>query len=66
VLKYRYFTLAIALNTPGNILLGDGGGIALLAGFSRLFSVPAFALTIMVAVSPVPLVILLNAALSVG
>jgi hypothetical protein len=60
LLKHRYVAVAIALNTPGNIVLGDGGGIALAAGFSRLFSLPAFALTVMLAVAPVPLAILLT------
>jgi len=60
LLKYRYAAIAIAFNTPGNIILGDGGGIALIAGFSRLFSLPAFALTVILAVSPVPIAILLT------
>lgn len=60
LLKYRYLAVAIALNTPGNIVLGDGGGIALAAGFSRLFSLPAFTLTVVLAVSPVPIAILLT------
>jgi hypothetical protein len=58
VLRYRYLAVAVALNTPGNIVIGDGGGIALAAGFSRLFSFPAFALTVILAVSPVPAAIL--------
>lgn len=60
LLKYRYVAVAIAFNTPGNIVIGDGGGIALAAGFSRLFSLPAFALTVILAVSPVPIAILLT------
>jgi hypothetical protein len=60
LLRYRYLAIAVALNTPGNVIIGDGGGIALAAGFSRLFSFPAFALTVIVAVSPLPLAILLT------
>ena len=60
LLKYRYVAIALAFNMPGNILIGGGGGIALAAGFSRLFSLPAFALTVALAVAPVPLVILLS------
>jgi len=60
VLKYRYVAVALALNMPGNIVIGGGGGIALAAGFSRLFSFPAFALTVALAVAPVPLAILLS------
>lgn len=60
LLSYRYVAVALALNTPGNIVIGDGGGIALAAGFSRLFSFPAFALTIVLAVAPVPIAILIT------
>jgi hypothetical protein len=60
LLKHRYVAVALALNTPGNIVLGDGGGIALAAGFSRLFSLPLFILTVMLAVAPLPLAIFLT------
>lgn len=60
LLKYRYVALGLALNTPGNIVLGDGGGIALVAGFSRLFTLRAFLLTILIAVSPVPIAVALG------
>ena len=59
LLRYRFLTLALALNIPGNYLIGGGGGIALIAGASRLFPVPAFLLTIMLAVAPVPLLVLI-------
>lgn len=52
---WRYLALALLLNLPGNALVGGGGGIMLLAGLSRLFSLPGIALTIMLAVLPVPL-----------
>jgi hypothetical protein len=58
LVRHRYLALAIALNTPGNLVIGDGGGIALAAGFSRLFSVSWFVLTVAVAVAPVPIVVL--------
>jgi len=61
LLEHRYVAVAIALNTPGNIFVGDGGGIALAAGFSRLFSLHLFALTLMLAVSPVPIAVMLSA-----
>ncbi|RBI69957.1 hypothetical protein DQW77_14890 [Roseovarius sp. TE539] len=54
LIRHRYIALAIVVNLPGNFLVGGGGGIAMLAGLSRLFSFPLFALTIAVAVSPVP------------
>ena len=59
LLRYRYFALAVALNVPGNYLIGGGGGIALVAGASRVFSVPGFLLTILLAVAPVPLLVLI-------
>ena len=57
LLRNRYLTLAVVLNLPGNILLGGGGGIALFAGVSRLYSMPGFFLTIVCAVAPVPLAV---------
>jgi hypothetical protein len=59
LLRHRYLALAIVLNLPGNIVIGGGGGIALMAGASRLYSVPAFLITTALAVSPVPIAILL-------
>lgn len=60
LLEHRHVAVAVALNTPGNLVLGDGGGVALAAGFSRLFSLRGFALTVALAVSPVPLAVLLR------
>ena len=57
LLRHRYVALAVAINLPGNFLIGGGGGIALVAGLSRLFSVSGFLITIAVAVAPVPLLI---------
>lgn len=59
LLKHRHLALAIAINTPGNIVLGGGGGLALMAGVSRLFSIPAFLVTIAIATAPVPVAVLL-------
>lgn len=59
LLRHRYLALAIALNIPGNYLIGGGGGIALFAGVSRLFTVSGFMLTILIAVSPVPIAVVL-------
>jgi hypothetical protein len=58
LLRYRYLALAVALNIPGNYLIGGGGGIALFAGVSRIFSVTGFLLTIAFAVAPVPVAVL--------
>jgi len=57
LLRHRYIALAAAINLPGNVLIGGGGGIALFAGISGLFPFPAYFLTIALAVAPVPLII---------
>jgi hypothetical protein len=61
LLRHRFLALMVALNLPGNALVGGGGGIGLIAGFSRLFALPKFALAVAVAVSPLPLLVLLTA-----
>ena len=55
LLRYRFIALMIALNIPGNAVIGGGGGISLTVGFSRLFSFPMFVLAVAIAVAPVPL-----------
>jgi len=55
LLKHRYIAIIVALNLPGNALVGGGGGIALLAGISGLFSFPRYLIAIALAVLPVPL-----------
>ncbi|SDL89546.1 hypothetical protein [Aliiruegeria lutimaris] len=54
-LRYRYIALALAVNTPGNSIIGGGGGIMMIAGLSGLFSPAATFFTVIIAVSPVPL-----------
>lgn len=56
LLRHRYLALIIVLNLPGNSLLGGGGGLALAAGMSGVFSLPGFVATVALAVAPVPLV----------
>jgi hypothetical protein len=55
ILKYRYVTLAVLFNLPGNYILGGGGGISLVCGTSRHISWKRFLLTVVLATSPVPL-----------
>ena len=57
LLRHRHIAVALALNVPGNAVIGGGGGISLAAGISRLFSLPAYALTVSVAVAPVPIAV---------
>ncbi|MEH6652289.1 MAG: hypothetical protein V7707_19880 [Motiliproteus sp.] len=60
LLKHRYIAIIVALNTPGNAVIGGGGGIALLAGISGLFTLPRFILAVSLAALPIPLVIFLG------
>ena len=57
LLRHRHVALVVLLNMPGNAVIGGGGGIALTAGLSRLFSLPAFLLVVALAVAPVPLAV---------
>ncbi|MGI1662543.1 hypothetical protein ACRDNQ_09915 [Palleronia sp. KMU-117] len=57
-LRYRYVALALAVNTPGNSVIGGGGGIMIMAGLSGIFSPLATLLTIVLAVSPVPFAVM--------
>ncbi len=60
LVRHRYIALALALNMPGNVVLGGGGGLALMAGLSRLFAPLSFIVTILIAVLPVPLAFFLG------
>lgn len=60
LLAYRYLALGVALNLPGNSVLGGGGGIALLCGASRQFRWYWFVLTVAVATAPVPLLVVIG------
>lgn len=53
--RYRYVLLALLINLPGNAVLGGGGGLLFMAGFSRLFHPVATAITVALAVAPVPI-----------
>lgn len=59
LLRYRYLALLLVINMPGNIVVGGGGGIAMSAGMSRLFAPSLFLLTIIIAVSPIPLFLII-------
>lgn len=57
-LRYRYIAVALAVNTPGNSIIGGGGGIMIVAGLSGIFSPFLTFLTIAIAVAPVPLAVM--------
>lgn len=59
VAKHRYVALALMINMPGNVMVGGGGGISMAAGLSGIFAPVPFLLTVMVAVSPVPIAIMM-------
>ncbi len=59
LVRHRYLAVAVALNIPGNTVIGGGGGISLVAGMSRLFGFCRFVLTLAVAVAPLPLLIVI-------
>jgi hypothetical protein len=57
LLRHRYLLLAALVNMPGNSVLGGGGGIALVCGFSRLYRWRWFLLTVALACTPIPLLV---------
>jgi len=60
LIRHRYLALAVVINLPGNMVIGGGGGIAMLAGMTGVYSLPAYLLTVAVAVAPIPLIISLT------
>lgn len=60
LLSHRHLTLAVCLNLPGNSVLGGGGGIAALCGLSKQFHWWRYILTLIVATSPLPLLVLIG------
>ena len=59
LIRSRYLALGVALNIPGNFLIGGGGGIALFAGISRMYTYVGFLITIVIAVAPIPIAVFL-------
>lgn len=59
LLRFRYVALVAAFNLPGNAILGGGGGIALLAGMSGMFSLPQYLIAASIAALPIPAAALL-------
>ncbi len=57
--RHRYVALALAVNVPGNAIIGGGGGIMMMVGLSGLFAPLPTLLSICIAVAPVPLAVLL-------
>lgn len=57
VSRFRYGLIALLINLPGSAVLGGGGGILFVAGFSRLFLRLPMVATILLAVAPVPFLV---------
>lgn len=60
LLRHRYVAVAVMLNTPGNSVIGGGGGIGMVAGLSGLFPLPRYLALVALAVSPVPVMLIVN------
>lgn len=60
LLNHRYLAIATLLNLPCNAVIGGGGGIGLIVGMSGLITYPRYLLLIAVAISPVPIAIILK------
>lgn len=56
-LRHRYIALALLVNTPGNAVIGGGGGIMMMAGMSGVFAPVQTFIAIAIAVSPVPIAV---------
>lgn len=60
LLRNRYLALAIALNLPGNAVIGGAGGIGAVAGMSCVFRFSRFMLVVAMATAPVPVFLLMS------
>ncbi|WP_341368306.1 hypothetical protein [Yoonia sp. BS5-3] len=55
--KWRYAAFFVALNFPGNVVIGGAGGILLVAGMSRVFAPLAILGIICFCLSTIPIVV---------
>ncbi|MBT8429021.1 MAG: hypothetical protein KJN79_03830 [Gammaproteobacteria bacterium] len=62
LLRHRHLAIAVALNLPGNALIGGGGGIGLITGMSKIVKFPAYIALLAVAIAPLPLWFFLHGA----
>lgn len=59
LLRHRYLAIAVALNLPGNALIGGGGGIGLITGMSMLVRYRTYIAVLALAIVPLPLTFIL-------
>lgn len=55
LLRHRCLAIAIALNLPGNALIGGGGGIGLITGMSMIVRFRTYITMLALAIAPLPL-----------
>jgi len=55
LLRHRYLAIAIALNLPGNALIGGGGGIGFITGMSMIVRFRTYITVLALAIAPLPL-----------
>jgi len=60
--RHAGLALAVALNLPGNAVIGGAGGIGMLAGMSRAIPAWRYVLLVAAATTPVPAFLLLRGA----
>ncbi len=58
--RHHGLALALALNMPGNAVIGGAGGIGMIAGMSRAIPLARYVLVIAAATTPVPVFLLLR------
>ncbi len=63
LMRHRFLALIALINLPGSALLGGGGGISMAVGMSRLVSFPMFLASALIGVAPVPLFLIVSAAM---
>ncbi len=63
LMRHRFLALIALINLPGSALLGGGGGISMAVGMSRLVSLPMFFAAALVGVAPVPVFLIITAAI---
>jgi len=55
LLRHRYLAIAIALNLPGNAIIGGGGGIGFITGMSMIVKFRTYIAVLALAIAPLPL-----------
>jgi len=66
LLRHRYLAIAVALNLPGNALIGGGGGIGLITGMSKIVRYRTYIAVLALAIAPLPLTLLIGFSISAG